>query len=100
MATTCNAGPKPQTDLEQTLYEMGVIGYCGLSTDTVIQGFNRELRQLIDRNDIDNQGLKNAQNRALTMVEWEWDNRGLGGFRGWCRTEGESAVKRFRSIPN
>ena len=37
--------------------------------------------------------------RAMTMVEQEWDNRGLGGFRGWCRTEGAAAVERFLSVP-
>jgi hypothetical protein len=94
-ATASLAGPKPQNNLEQILYEMGVIGYCGLSSDAVKKGFNRELGQIIDQDNIDRLGLRDAQNRVLTMVEWEWDNRGLGGFRGWCRTEGESAVKRF-----
>ena len=99
VAATCVAGPKPQTNLEQILYDMGVIGYCGLSSDTVLAGFNRELGQIIDRDGIDRRDLKDAQNRVLTMVEWEWDNRGLGGFRGWCKTEGESAAERFRSMP-
>jgi hypothetical protein len=96
-ATACLAGPKPQTNLEQVLYEMGVIGYCGLSSDAVTKGFDRELGQIIDRDNIDRLALRDAQNRVLTMVEWEWDNRGLGGFRGWCKTEGGSAVKRFLS---
>ena len=81
--------------MEQILYEMGVIGYCGLSSDEVKKGFNRELGQIIDQDNIDRLGLRDAKNRVLTMVEWEWDNRGLGGFRGWCKTAGESAVKRF-----
>lgn len=97
---TCIAGPKPQTNLEQVLYDMGVIGYCGLSGDAVRAGFNRELERIIDHDSVDQRGLKDAQNRVLTMVEWEWDNRGLGGFRGWCKTEGESAVKRFQSMPD
>ncbi len=99
-ATAAMDGPKPQSDLEQVLYEMGVIGYCGLSSDAVAKGFDRELGQIIDRRNIDRKGLQDAKNRVMTMVEWEWDNRGLGGFRGWCRTEGESAVKRFLSIPD
>ena len=88
-------GPKPQTELEQIFYDMGVIGYCGLSTRVVSEGFNRQLAELMARNDISESHLRDARNRALTMVEWEWDNRGLGGFRGWCRSEGESAVQRF-----
>lgn len=89
------AGPKPQTELEQILYDMGVIGYCGLSSDAASRGFQRRLEALVDRENIDPIHLRDARNRALTMVEWEWDNRGLGGFRGWCRDEGEAAVERF-----
>jgi len=29
----------------------------------------------------------------------EYQNRGLGGARGWCRTEGAEAVKRFEAAP-
>jgi hypothetical protein len=28
----------------------------------------------------------------------EWQNRGLGGFRGWCRTEATEAAARFKAI--
>lgn len=89
------AGPKPQTELERIFYDIGVIGYCGLSSDAVSKGFNRQLRELTERDKITAQRRQDAQYRALTMVEWEWDNRGLGGFRGWCRSEGAAAVERF-----
>ena len=80
---------------EHMFYDMGVIGYCGLSTDAAIRGFHQQLEALVDRENLDPIHVRDARNRALTMVEWEWDNRGLGGFRGWCRDEGEAAVKRF-----
>ena len=92
------AGPKPQTELEHILYDMGVIGYCSLGSTAVQQGFNRQLNQVIVRDGIDQSELNDARNRAMTMVEWEWDNRGLGGFRGWCKTEGQAAVNRFESV--
>jgi hypothetical protein len=91
----CAAGPKPHTALEQIFYDMGVIGYCGLSSEPVSEGFQRQLRALVVKESVDQAQIQDARNRALTMVEWEWDNRGLGGFRGWCRSEGEAAVKRF-----
>ena len=93
------AGPKPKTELEGVFYDIGVIGYCGLSTDAVSQGFRREVRRIVERNAIDKQRFNAARNRAITLVELEWDNRGLGGFRGWCRSEGETAVKRFLAVP-
>ena len=93
------AGPQPRNDLERAFYEMGVIGYCGLSSDPVNAGFQREVAQIVKRDGVEEDGIISARNRALTLVELEWSNRGLGGFRGWCRTEGETAVHRFLSVP-
>ena len=93
------AGPKPETPLEQVFYDIGVIGYCGLSQDAVSEGFKREVRRIVETEGIDEKTVNAARSRAITLVELEWDNRGLGGFRGWCRTEGETAVKRFLSVP-
>lgn len=95
----CLAGPKPQTVLEQLFYDIGVIGYCGLSSDEVYAGFRRELDRIVEEDLADEHDLRRARNRAMTLVELEWDNRGLGGFRGWCRTEGELAVDRFMGVP-
>ena len=94
------AGPMPETDLEQAFYDIGVIGYCGLGSAAVDQGYRRTVRRIIERDGIDKQGVNAAQSRAMTMVELEWDNRGLGGFRGWCRTDGENAVRRFLEGPD
>ena len=93
--TAAAAGPKPQTELEQVFYDIGVIGYCGLSNDEATRGFQHQLNGLVDRDDLDAVQIRDARNHALSMVEWEWDNRGLGGFRGWCASEGQAAVERF-----
>lgn len=92
------AGPKPQNALEQVFYDMGVIGYCGLSTDPVSRGFHEQLKRIVEEGGANEQQVRTAQNRAITLVELEWDNRGLGGFRGWCRTEGQDAVDRFLDV--
>lgn len=93
------AGPKPETPLEQVFYDIGVVGYCGLSENAVAEGFKREVKRIINRYALDETTVKAARARAITLVELEWDNRGLGGFRGWCRTEGENAVQRFLTAP-
>ena len=93
------AGPQPENDLEKAFYEMGIIGYCGLSTEQVNAGFQREVAHIVKREGIEEEGIVSARNRALTLVELEWSNRGLGGFRGWCRTEGQAAVERFLAVP-
>lgn len=93
------AGPQPQNDLEQAFYDISVIGYCGLSSGPVSAGFRREVERITTRDGIDETRLHAARSRALTLVELEWANRGLGGFRGWCRSEGQAAVERFIAIP-
>ena len=99
LAPVSSAGPMPKTDLERAFYDIGVIGYCGLFNDAVSAGFRREVKRIVERDAVDEQSLNAARSRAITMVELEWDNRGLGGFRGWCRSEGEDAVKRFLAVP-
>ena len=98
-ATISNAGPRPETDLERAFYDIGVIGYCGLFNDAVSEGFSREVRRIVERDAVDEQSLNAARSKAMTLVELEWSNRGLGGFRGWCRSEGVDAVKRFLAVP-
>lgn len=99
LSAVAAAGPKPETPLEQVFYDIGVIGYCGLSGNTVTEGFQREVRRIVEREEINKKAFNAARSRAITLVELEWDNRGLGGFRRWCRTEGETAVRRFLSVP-
>ena len=92
------AGPLPENELEQAFYDISVIGYCGLSSGPVSAGFHREVERITARDGVDETGLQAARSRALTLVELEWANRGLGGFRGWCKTEGQSAAERFERL--
>lgn len=50
---------------------------------------------LIARGRIDRDRVNTARGNAWTKVEREWWDRGLGGFRAWCRTEGIAALERF-----
>ena len=48
-------------------------------------------------------GLTEAEARAERIAGWveadrEWSNRGLGGYRAWCREDGVSAAKRFLDV--
>ena len=79
--------------LERTFYEYGVAGYCGLVTDTVQAGFQREVDDSVARDGLDDKAVDVAHGNAWTAVEKEWSN--LGGVRGWCRTEGKTAAERF-----
>jgi len=84
--------------LSKTYYEFEVAGYCGLVTDRIATGFHSEAQRIIDRERIDNDGLQAARMHAWKAAHAEWQNRGLGGFKNWCRTEGQAAADRFESL--
>ncbi len=35
--------------------------------------------------------------QAWNEAHWEWENRGLGGFKAWCRNEAADAAQRLLS---
>lgn len=84
--------------LRRVVYDYAVAGYCGLLSPAVEAGFRRELRALTESS-----GLSADEAKALRIAGWadadkEWSNRGLGGFRAWCESEGLAAADHFRGI--
>jgi hypothetical protein len=41
--------------------------------------------------------VQNARMEGWKYGLAEWQNRGLGGFKNWCNTEGKEIVEYFRS---
>lgn len=91
------AGAEPRTP-RHVVYDYAVTSYCGLLTPEVEFGFQRELAAVTQ-----SQGLSPTEARTLRVAGWvdadrEWSNRGLGGFRAWCRDEGLAAARRFATM--
>ncbi len=86
-------------ELSQVFYDFEVAGYCGLVTNSVGHGFRREANRLIERNGLDRETVNQLRGDAWQAAHAEWQNRGLGGFRNWCRTEGRAAAERFSDKP-
>lgn len=86
-----------QRDLFQLYYDAGVLEYCGGVTDSVYKGFHRRRNALLARHGIDEAEDRRVRIRAYTAADLEYLDRGIGGQRHWCRTEGEDAVRRFLS---
>lgn len=82
-------------ELSSVFYDFEVAGYCGLVTDDVGNGFRREAQRLIRRDGLDRETVNQLRGDAWQAAHAEWQNRGLGGFRNWCRTEGSAAAGRF-----
>jgi len=80
-----------------TYYDMEVLSYCSLGGEAATDGHARTVARLLEG------GLSQNDHEQARMDAWadayrEWLNRGLGGFKGWCRTEGEAARLRLESV--
>ena len=85
--------------LREAYYEIEVASYCGLVSDQVVAGFRRQVARILGDTAIDRETLNQLRGKAWQAANWEWQNRGLGGFRGWCRNEGKAAAERFLAEP-
>ena len=68
-------------------YRIEVTNYCGLTTATVIAGFQRRRDHLLATHALAAPLIDSARAEAWRLAHKEWDNRGLGGFRHWCRND-------------
>jgi len=83
--STPNNGVHALADLE---YKREVLMYCGISDPNAVKGFLDRQSALVDRHSLSHEMLLDAASIARQRAYAEWQNRGLGGFRGWCRNEG------------
>jgi len=83
----------------QAFYAFSVAQQCGLVTPRAEAGFMALERRLAAEEGLEGDGLMNARIAGGIAFATEYQNRGLGGARGWCRTEGREAVRRFENVP-
>ena len=84
-------------------YKASVMNYCGLSSDESAQGFDFKSREIIDNFSIPKDknrpySVSAAQFEAWDLAHQEWSNRGLGGFRRWCKKEAARYQKELERI--
>lgn len=81
--------------LYAAMYGYAVCEYCSLDSAMVQDGYERETAHLIAKAGLSNEIVRKVRMRAGTDADLEYGDRGLGGFRSWCRTEGLAAAQRF-----
>jgi hypothetical protein len=81
--------------IKQVVYLYNVTEYCGLNTREVHDGYRREIRGLTRDGRLPESTVRWLRIHGIIAADLEYDNRGLGGFRMWCRTEGAEAAKHF-----
>ena len=91
-------GEIPTDPLVRVHYDYEVVQYCSLATDETIAGFRKQLATIVAETGANNDDIESARSVAWKAANLEWQNRGLGGFRGWCKNEGQKAAKRFAGV--
>jgi len=82
-------------EIKQVVYMYSVTEYCGLNTGEVYDGYRRELRHLTRQGGLPESTVRWLRIHGMMAADLEYDDRGLGGFRKWCRTEGLDAARHF-----
>ncbi|MCB1757947.1 MAG: hypothetical protein KDJ38_20685 [Gammaproteobacteria bacterium] len=87
----------PLENLQAWMYRYELCSYCSLSDQAIHDGYRIQSQRLVEQHDISREVYEATRMRAWVAVYREWQNRGLGGFKNWCRTEGEAAAQMLRS---
>lgn len=69
------------------IYRVEVTNYCGLTSERVLAGFHRHRHELLAEHALTAALIDSARAEAWNLAHKEWDNRGLGGFKRWCRLD-------------
>ena len=93
------AAPADREEIGRLLYDFEVASYCGLVTDDVGEGFRSKLTALVERGRVGREEMDALRGRAWQDAHAEWQNRGLGGFRAWCRGDARRAADRLAAEP-
>ena len=83
--------------LEDAVYELEVCAYCGLVNDQVLLGYQNIRERLVTEHSLSRADIDMARAVGWQLAYAEWQNRGLGGFRGWCANEGIAAAQSLAS---
>jgi hypothetical protein len=81
-------------------YQREVLMYCGIGDPEAVQGFLLRQDELLRQFELNEEDHREAMSRARRLAHEEWQNRGLGGFRGWCRSEGATYTDTLKSYTN
>ena len=98
--STVQAGePEGTNQLIDIYYRFEVAAvYCGLAEDEAIKGYYVERRQVVEKFNLDEADQLYASGQASQLAHKEWMNRGLGGFKPWCRNEGRGYADHFLKL--
>jgi hypothetical protein len=89
------ASAEPADPLTAVYYRYAVVEYCGLENRDVAAGFDLARDRIVQEQSTNEEAHRRARIAGWTAADLEWSNRGLGGFRRWCESEGVAAASGF-----
>lgn len=97
LATESIGLPLPEKPLSLLVYKMEVLNHCGLIDNEISEKFKQQRDIIIARQKLTPEEVQDARMEGWKFGLAEWQNRGLGGFRNWCKTEGKEIVDYFHN---
>ncbi|MBO6949120.1 MAG: hypothetical protein JJ855_14145 [Rhodospirillales bacterium] len=77
------------------IYDYEVASFCGLVRTPVHEKYARKRADLERASGLDADTLTDIRVGAMADAEREYINRGLGGHKPWCRSDGRAGVRRI-----
>lgn len=77
------------------IYDYEVASFCGLVRTPVHEKYARKRADLERVSGLDKDALTKIRVGAMADAEREYINRGLGGHKPWCRSDGRAGVARI-----
>ena len=88
------AAPPPDS-YARAFYDVALVQNCGLLTAEVERGFELASAERRATEGLDDAAARAARIQAGVAFDLEYQNRGLGGSRPWCRQDGKAAALAF-----
>ena len=82
------------------IYDFEVAIFCGLADRSLYDNYLAHRDRIEGEDHRDESELTSVRIKAMAAADREYDNRGLGGHRNWCATDGQNGVQRIRNYPN
>lgn len=79
----------------ELIYDFEVASFCGLVSKNVYDIFWRKRRALESASLHSIPHLTNTRVRAMADADLEFQNRGLGGYKPWCQSDGIAGIQRI-----
>lgn len=85
----------PSDSYARAYYDIALVQNCGLLTAEVERGFQLASAERRAAESLDDAAAQAARIKAGVAFDLEYQNRGLGGSRPWCRQDGKAAALAF-----